>query len=35
MSSNKLLKIILLLMMIELFIHFVEILIDLQIINIH
>lgn len=35
MNSNKLLKIILFLMMIEVFIHFIEILIDLQIINIH
>ena len=35
MNSNKLLKIILFLMMIEVFIHFVEILIDLQLINIH
>ena len=34
MNSNKLLKIILLLMMIEVFIHFIEILIDLHIITI-
>ena len=34
MNSNKLLKIILLLMMLEVLIHFIEILIDLHIITI-